>query len=134
MKTYAYGTSKDLVSENKDIECNSIIKQYKMINFGDVTSGSIKEHKANWPQVPDHSCRILIIGGSGFGRANSLFILKSHLADINKIYLYAKYLYKAKYQLLINKRESIGLKHLSDSKVFIGYSNDMDDIFKNIEK
>ena len=28
IKTYAYGTSKDLVSENKDIECNSIIKQY----------------------------------------------------------------------------------------------------------
>ena len=70
IETYAYGTSKDLVSENKDIECNSIIKQYKMVNFGDVTKGSIKEHKANWPQVPDHSCRILIIEGSGFGKAN----------------------------------------------------------------
>ena len=38
---------------------------------------------------------------------------------------------KAKYQFLINKRENTGLKHLIDSKVFIEYSNDMDDIYKN---
>ena len=35
---------------------------------------------------------------------------------------------------LINKRESTGLKYLNDSKVFIEYSNDMDDIYKNIEE
>ena len=52
----------------------------------------------------------------------------------DKIYLYAKGLYKAKYQLLINKRESTGLKHLNYSKGFIEYSNDMDDIYKNIEE
>ena len=52
----------------------------------------------------------------------------------DKIYLYAKGLYKAKYQLLINKRESTGLKHLNYSKGFIKYSNDMDDIYKNIEE
>ena len=52
----------------------------------------------------------------------------------DKIYLYAKGLYKAKYQLLINKRESTGLKHLNYSKGFIEYSNDMDDICKNIEE
>ena len=28
METYAYGTSKDLVSEKKEIKCNNIIKQY----------------------------------------------------------------------------------------------------------
>ena len=39
-----------------------------------------------------------------------------------------------KNHLLINKRESPGLKHLSDSKAFIEYSNDMDDIYKNIEE
>ena len=33
-----------------------------------------------------------------------------------------------------NKRESTGLKHLNDSKIFIEYSNDMDDIYKNIEE
>ena len=36
--------------------------------------------------------------------------------DIDKIYLYAKDPYEAKYQFLINKRESIGLKHFSDPK------------------
>ena len=33
-----------------------------------------------------------------------------------------------------NKRESTELKHLNDSKIFIEYSNDMDDIYKNIEE
>ena len=27
--TYAYGASKDLVSEKEEIKCNNIIKQYK---------------------------------------------------------------------------------------------------------
>ena len=35
--------------------------------------------------------------------------------------------------MLINKRESTGLKYFNDSKAFIEYSNDMDDIYKNIE-
>ena len=35
--------------------------------------------------------------------------------------------------VLINKRESTGLKHFNDSKAFIEYSNDMDDIYKSIE-
>ena len=29
IETYAYGTSKDQVSEKKEIKCNNIIKQYK---------------------------------------------------------------------------------------------------------
>ena len=53
--------------------------------------------------------------------------------DIDKTYLYSKDPYKAKYQLLINDRESTGLKYLNDSKAFIEYSNDMDDIDKDIE-
>ena len=50
--------------------------------------------------------------------------------------LYAKDPYEviSKYHLLINKRKSTGLKHLNDSKAFIEYSNDMDDIYKNIEE
>ena len=35
---------------------------------------------------------------------------------------------------LINKRENTGLKHFNDCKVFIEYSNDMNDIYKNIEE
>ena len=52
--------------------------------------------------------------------------------DIDKIYLYAKDPYEAKYQFLIKKRESVGLTHFNDSKVFIEYSNDMHDVYKNI--
>ena len=37
-------------------------------------------------------------------------------------------------QLLINKRESMGLKHFNDLKAFIEYSNDMQDVYKNINK
>ena len=70
--------------------------------------------------------------GSGSGKANALLNLINHEPDIDKIFLYAKGPYEAKYQLLINKRESTGLSH--DSKGFIEYSNDMDDIYKDIEK
>ena len=64
----------------------------------------------------------------------SLFNLISQQPDIDKIYLHAKDPYEAKYQFLINKRESIGLKHFNDSKTFIVYSNDIDDIYKYIEE
>ena len=63
-----------------------------------------------------------------------MFNLRRYEPDINKIYLYAKDPYEAKFQFLINKRESTDLKHLNDSKIFIKYSNDMDDIYKNIEE
>ena len=56
------------------------------------------------------------------------------MSEIDKIYLYAKDPYEVKYQFLISKRESTGLKHFNDSKTFIEYSNDMDDIYKNIEE
>ena len=48
------------------------------------------------------------------------------------MYLYAKDLYEPKYQFLINERESIRLKHFNDPKAFIEYSNDMLDVYKNI--
>ena len=80
-------------------------------------------HNANWSQIPFHSYRLLIIGGSGSGKTNSLFNLMNHQPDIDKIYSYAKDLYEAKYQLLINKRKTVGLNNLNDPKAFIKYSN-----------
>ena len=41
-----------------------------MINFDDVTKEKIKENNPNWPKIPDHPYRILIIGGSGSGKTN----------------------------------------------------------------
>ena len=47
--------------------------------------------------------------------------------------MYAKDPYEAKYQFLINKKETTGLKHYNDPKAF-EYSNDMHDVYKNIEQ
>ena len=75
-----------------------------MVNFDYVTKENIKELNPNRPQIPDHhSYRILIIGGSGSGKINSLFNLINHQPDIDKIYLYAKEPYKTIYQFLINE-------------------------------
>ena len=40
---------------------------------------------------------------------------------------------EADYQLLIHKRKSTGFKHFKYSKAFIEYSNDIDDIYENID-
>ena len=101
-----------------------------MINFDDYTSENKTEHNKNWTYIPDHPYRILIIGSAGFGKTNALFNLMNNQSDIDKIYLYAKDLYEKKYQFLINKKESIGLKDLNDPKAFIEYSNDMPDVYK----
>ena len=50
------------------------------------------------------------------------------------IFLYAKDPYKAKYQFLIKICEDAETKHFNDSKVFIEYSNNMGNIYKNIEE
>ena len=79
----------------------------------------------------------MIIGGSGSGKTNALLNLIDNQPDIDKIYLYAKNLYKAKYQYLINKREKVRLDHFNDPKAFVEYSNDMQDmqdVYKNIEE
>ena len=47
--------------------------------------------------------------------------------------MYAEGPYEDKYQYLINKRESVGLKHFNDPKAFIEYSNDMHDVYKKID-
>ena len=53
--------------------------------------------------------------------------------NIDKIYLYAKDPFEKKYQFLINKSEKVGLNHFNDPKAFMEYSNDMQDVYKNIE-
>ena len=104
-----------------------------MINFDDYTHENKIEHNLNWPYIPDHPYRILIVDGSGSGKTNALLNLINNQPDIDKIYLYAKDPYETKYQYLINKREKVGLDHFHDPKAFMEYSNDMQDVYKNIE-
>ena len=105
-----------------------------MINFDDYVNKNKTKHNLKWPYIPDHPYRILIIGGSGSGKTNALLNLINNQPDIDKIYLYAKDPYETKYQFLINKRERTGLKHFNDPKAFIEYSNDMQDVYKNIDE
>ena len=72
-----------------------------MINFNYYTNENRTEHNKNWPYIPDHPYRILIIGGSGSGKTNVLLNLIENQPDIDKIYLHAKDPYEAKYQCLI---------------------------------
>ena len=104
-----------------------------MINFDEYTNENKIEHNLKWPYIPDHPYRILIVGGSRSGETNALLNLINNQPDIDKIFLYAKDPYEAKYQYLINKREKVGLDHFYDHKAFIEYSNDMQDVYKNIE-
>ena len=105
-----------------------------MINFDDYfhVHENKTEHNLNWSYTPDHPYRILIIRGSESEKTNVLLKLINNQPDIDNIYLYVKDLYEAKYQFLINERESNGIKHLKDPKVFTEYSNNMHNLYKNI--
>ena len=103
-----------------------------MINFDKHANENKTEHNSKWIYIPDHPCRILIIGGSASGKTNALLNLINNELDFYKIYLYAKDPYKTKYEFLINKRENTGLKHFNDPKAFIEYSNGMHDVYKSI--
>ena len=58
-----------------------------MINFDDYANGNKTEHNLKWPYILDHPYRIVIIGGSGFGKTNALLNLKNNEPDIDKTYL-----------------------------------------------
>ena len=88
----------------------------------------------NWPYIPDHPYKILITGASGSGKTNLLLNLIENQLDIDNIYLYAKDLYESKYRYLINKREGVVINHFKDPKALIEYSNEMRDIYKNIDE
>ena len=90
-----------------------------MINFDDYANITKTDHNLKWAYIPDHPCRILIIGGSGSEKTNALLNSINNQPDIGKIYLYAKDPYEAKYKFLINKRESTGLTDFNYHNGFI---------------
>ena len=61
-----------------------------MINFDNYVTENKTKHNKNWPYIPDHPYRILMIGGSGSGKTNLLLNLRENQPDIDNIYLYAK--------------------------------------------
>ena len=74
-----------------------------MFNLDDIKKENNKEHNEKWQYVPDHSYGILIISCSGTGKTSVLLNLINEENDIDKNYLFAKDLSKAKYEVLIKK-------------------------------
>ena len=58
--------------------------------------------------------------------------MKDQRPDVVKIYLYTKYPFESKYQLLINGREKVGIEHLKNSKPFTDYSQTINDVYENL--
>ena len=44
------------------------------------------------------------------------------------------YPYEAKYEFSVNNLVKVGLKYYSDSKAFIEYSSDIQNVYKNTDK
>ena len=45
-------------------------------------------HNPDWPYIPSHTCRVLIISGSGSGKINVLLnLIKHQQPDTDKIYM-----------------------------------------------
>ena len=104
-----------------------------MINLDNIVNNNNEKHNEKLSYIPDYPYRILIIGGSGSGKTNTLLHLINETIDIDKMYLYAKDLSESKYEYLIKNRENTGIKHLNDSKAFIECSNTMNDVYANID-
>ena len=72
-----------------------------MINLDSIANENNKKHNEKLLCIPDYPYRILIFGGSGSGKTNTLLNLINKQNNIDKIYLYTKDLSEPKYEYLI---------------------------------
>ena len=57
-----------------------------MVNLDCTVNDNNKKHNENWPFIPVHSYRILIIGDSGSGKTNTLLNLINEQRGVDKTY------------------------------------------------
>ena len=93
--TCPYGTNVFKICESqmlmvKDLSFEKLKSNIKMINFDNYVNENKTKYNKNWPYIPDHPYRILIIGGLGSGKTNLLLNLKK----INQTLI--KYIYTQK--------------------------------------
>ena len=100
-----------------------------MINFDDYVNENKTEHNKNWPYIPGHSCRILIIGDSGSGKTNVLLNLIENQPDIICM-LKIRMKQNINISLIKEKRWH---RAFYDPKAFIEYSNNMHYVYKNTD-
>ena len=89
------------------------------MNLDSITNKNNKEHNEKLPNIPDHPCRIMIIGGSVWAKTNALLNLINEQNDTEKFYLYPKDLSEPNYEISNNNRENVGIKHFNDPNAFI---------------
>ena len=77
-----------------------------MINFDDYTNENKINHNPNWPHIPDHPYRILIIKGSGSGKTNTLLNLINNQPNIDKIIYMQKIHMKININFLLKKEKA----------------------------
>lgn len=95
---------------------------------------STKLGSPSWPKLPHYSYRIFIIGDSikKSEKTNSLLNLIKFQVNIDQIHLYTKDPSEPNYQLLRNNCEKVDMKYSNDPKASNEYSNDIKDIYTNI--
>ena len=93
-------------------------------------SGEITTHNPERSYIPEHPYKIIITGSSGSGKTNAFLNLINDQLDLGKKYLYSKDPYNTKYEFLSESCKKVELKRYNDLKVFIEYSNGIQDVYK----
>ena len=89
-------------------------------------------HNPNWPCIPNHPYRILIRMAQDLAKL-CYMNLKHQRPNVDKIYLLIKDSFESKYQLLVNRKGKVEIKHEKNPKAFIHYSQTTDDVLQNLK-
>ena len=104
-----------------------------MFNLDEIVNDNNKVHNEKQPYIPEHPDWILINGGSGSRKTNTLLNLIGEQNNIDKMYLYAKGLSELKYEFLIKKSKTTEIKHINNPNAFIECLNTVDGVYDNID-